>query len=305
MCRRLFSILVGLAFSATCAIGRADDRFPPELVKFEALDQNPVFTASGEGHWDRQIRERGWILREADGYHLWYTGYDGSARGLRMLGYATSPDGFKWTRHAANPLDRSHWIEDMMVVKRGETYYMFAEGFRDRAHLFTSRDRVNWSRVGQLDIRKTSGEPIDEGPFGTPTAWLENDTWHLFYERRDLGVWLAASKDLDVWTNVQDEPVLTPGPEHYDEHQVALNQIIKHSGRYYAYYHGSSLNHDPGKWTTNVATSEDLIHWTKYPDNPLLPVAENKSSGILVDDGQRFRLYTMHPEVNVHFPVKR
>ena len=190
----------------------------------------------------------------------------------------------------------------MMVVKRGGTYYMFAEGFKDRAHLFTSHDRVRWRRAGELDVRMTTGQQIEKGPYGTPTAWLENDTWHLFYERRDLGIWLATSKDLQIWTNVQDHPVLTPGPSDYDEHLVALNQIVKYKGRYYAYYHGSSRNHSPGLWTTNVATSDDLIHWTKYSHNPLLPVEENKSSGILVRDERRFRLYTMHPQVHVHFP---
>jgi hypothetical protein len=33
-----------------------------------------------------------------------------------------------------------------------------------------------------------------------------------------------------------------------------------------------------------------------------LPVSENKSSGIVVHDGERWRLYTMHPEVYLHMP---
>jgi len=38
-----------------------------------------------------------------------------------------------------------------------------------------------------------------------------------------------------------------------------------------------------------------LIHWEKYAGNPLLPTVDNKSSGIVVPDGDKFRLYTMHP----------
>ena len=281
-------LIFSLAFTNTTA---AETLFPNELVHFEPSETNPVFSGRGKGHWDVRIRERGWILREADSYHMWFTGYDGSKHGLRMLGYATSHDGLHWVRHGDEPLDRTNWIEDMIVVKHGGTYYMFAEGFKDQAHLFTSRDRVHWMRVG----------PIDPGPFGTPTVWLENNIWHLYYERRDLGIWLATSNDLRIWTNVQDEPVLTPGPNIYDEHLVAMNQIVKHDGRYYAYYHGSSRNR-PGIWTTNVAVSEDLIHWTKYSRNPIRPAEENKSSGILVRDEHGFRLYTMHPEVHVHFP---
>jgi len=46
--------------------------------------------------------------------------------------------------------------------------------------------------------------------------------------------------------------------------------------------------------------SDDLIHWRKYPGNPI--VDADKSSGIVIDDGQQYRLYTMHPDVRVYFP---
>ncbi len=276
--------------------------FPPELVDFAPYTANPVFTAQGTGHWDVRIRERGWILKEGDTYKMWFTGHEGKRGGLMMLGYATSPDGLNWTRHAGNPVYREHWTEDMMVIKHDAVYYMFAEGLHDRAQLLTSQDGVTWTRLGQLDVRLTNGRPINPGPYGTPTAWLENGVWYLFYERRDLGVWLATSKDLKVWTNVQDEPVLSLGPDNYDKDQIALNQIVKYGGRYYAYYHGLGRGASPRGWCTAVATSTDLIHWEKYPGNPLFPLKENKSSGILVHDGKQFRLYTMHNEVHVHFP---
>lgn len=283
------------------AVRADDDLFPRELVRFEPYAENPIFTARGPGHWDVRIRERGWILREGETYHLWFTGYDDTREGLKMLGYATSKDGLTWTRHPKNPVYRRHWVEDMMVLKHNGTYYMFAEGRNDQAHLLTSPDGIRWKRLGRLDVRDTIGKPIEPGPYGTPTAWLENGTWHLFYERRDRGVWLATSKDMKVWRNVQDEPVLRPGPGEYDKKLIALNQIVKHKGRYYAYYHGTAARETPSLWTTNVAVSDDLVHWKKYTGNPLFPARENKSSGILVHDGERFRLYTMHDEVHVHF----
>ncbi len=274
--------------------------FPPELVEFVPGPNNPVFTAAGPGHWDVKIRERGWILREEKTYHLWYTGYDGTREGIRQLGYATSPDGLHWTRHADNPLVAGHWVEDMMVVHQGDTYYMFAEGLHDQAQLLTSKDRVHWNREGTLDIRTTNHQPLTPGPFGTPTAWLEHGVWHLFYERGDAGVWLATSGDLKVWTNVQDEPVLSPGPDGYDRHMIALNQIVKYQGQYFAYYHGSGSQQSPRTWTTNVARSSDLVHWQKYARNPL--VEGNKSSGIVVGDGRQLRLFTTHDQVDVYVP---
>ncbi|MGD9648823.1 MAG: hypothetical protein AB7U73_24135, partial [Pirellulales bacterium] len=95
--------------------------FPAELVRFVPYDGNPVFTGAGPDHWDVKIRERGWILREADGYRMWYTGYDGTREGRKLLGLATSDDGLEWTRWPANPLDREHWIEDMQVLRHEGT----------------------------------------------------------------------------------------------------------------------------------------------------------------------------------------
>lgn len=284
----------------------ADDqapKFPAELVHFAPYRGNPVFQ-SATGQWDARIRERGWIMRDDGIYKLWYTGYDGTQEGVRQLGYATSVDGISWKRHPGNPLLKDVWVEDMMVVKHEGKYHMFAEGRLDRAHQLVSANGIDWTPLGKLEVRLKNGKPISDGPYGTPTVWVENGTWHLFYERNDLGVWLATSRDRQVWHNVQDEPVLTPGPAAYDRDLIALNQIIKHKGRYYAYYHGSAkAGSAKGLWSTGVATSTDLRHWEKYPGNPLQPVAENKSSGIVLPDGNKFRLYTMHPDVKLHLPV--
>ena len=217
----------------------------------------------------------------------------------KHLGYATSPDGLTWTRYAGNPIHTAGWVEDMSVIKSGATYYMFAEGRDDIAHLLVSTDRIHWQERGPLDIRYANGKPLSKGAYGTPTIWKENNVWYLFYERDDEAVWLASSKDLTVWTNVQDEPILKKGPEPYDQYGVAMNQVIKHNGRYYGYYHATAYK-DWREWTTNVAVSTDLIHWKKYPHNPI--VGPDHSSGILVPDGPTYRLYTMHPAVNIYVP---
>ena len=298
---RITNLLI--VFCLATAVGYADNEFPQELTKFVPDDRNPIFTAAGPGHWDVKIRERGWILREGDLWKMWYTGYDGSRTGQKMLGYATSTDGFVWKRHANNPIYSDVWVEDVCVIPHDGLYYMFAEGAEDRAQLLTSRDGLKWERIGRLDVRLVNGDPIPDGPYGTPTAWFENGTWNLFYERGDRGIWLARSTDTKIFTNVQDEPVIQPGPDEYDFNQIAMNQIVRHQGRYYAVLHGAKRSEDPSRptlWSTGLACSTDLIHWKKFPGNPLRPIAENKSSGLLIFDGDRFRFYTMHNEVHVH-----
>jgi hypothetical protein len=284
------------------AAGGQDDgkAFPRGLVEWTPAAKNPVFQGAGDDAWDRKIRERGYILVEDGTYRLWYTGYNEDRSRTMSLGHATSPDGLTWTRDPANPIFDRSWVEDVCVVRDGGRYVMFAEGKGDIAHQLISPDGLHWEDLGSLDIRTTVGDPISPGPYGTPTAWFEDGTWYLFYERGDQGVWLATSRNRRVWTNTQDTPVLTMGPEPYDRHAVAMNQVIKRDGVYYAFYH--ACDHKPWKvWTTCIARSRDLVHWEKYPGNPI--IGNNCSSAILVETPQGDRLYTMHPDVKVFVPA--
>ncbi len=91
------------------------------------------------------------------------------------------------------------------------------------------------------------------------------------------------------------------GPELYDQFAVAVDQVIEFKGRYYAYYHASEYK-DWHEWSSCVAMSKDMVHWKKYAGNPIM--RDNKSSPILVFDGSAYRLYTMHPDVCVHYVKK-
>jgi len=292
--RRVSIPLTALILAVGIGAARADDA-PWRLVDWKPVVDGPVFEATGKDTWDNKIRERGFILIDDQGtYNLWYTGYNFDRAQTMSLGRATSSDGLHWTRDSANPIFDKLWTEDVCVVRHNGIYHMFAEGKGDIAHRLTSSDGVHWTDHGPLDVRLTNGEPIPPGPYGTPTAWFEDGLWRLFYERRDAGVWYATSRDMKVWTNVRDEPVLSPGPEPYDKTMIAANQVVRRDGYYYTFYHALA---EPGSrvWNTCVARSKDLIHWEKYPGNPI--IAGNRSSAVLVETPQGDRLYTMHPAV--------
>lgn len=285
-----------------CFVACGED-LPVQSIVFEPVSENPVFAAA-DGKWDAKIRERGWILKDESGWKLWYTGYDPDQQPPSMsLGLATSSDGIKWHRSSQHPIVGEFWIEDIMVVKRLDEYFMFAEGAQDQSQLLKSTDGVHWDRVGTLDVRLTNGHPIPAGPFGTPTAFFEDGVWSLFYERRDAGIWLARSTDMKTWTNVADEPLVLPGPETFDSRMIAMNQVIRIGGIYVAVLHGTGSPEKPRQWCTYLATSRDLVHWSKDVRGPLRPTSENKSSGQLVHDGQQWRLYTMHDKVDLHLPM--
>ena len=297
----LLAVVAGLSAAPRLRASSPDaSLFPRELTDWVPYERNALFAGTSAGTWDREIRERGFILREGDTWKLWYTGYDSRKSETKSLGYATSPDGIRWTRYPKNPIFAGVWTEDVFVLKHDGAYQMFAEGVNDIAHRLTSPDGIHWEEKGSLDIRRNSGEPISAGPYGTPTVWIEGGTFYLFYEREDKGIWLATSKDMAVWTNVQDEPVIALGPDAYDRQAVALNQVVRYKGRYYGVYHANADAEGKAPWTTCLAASDDLVHWTKYAGNPV--IRSDDSSGILVDDGKRLRLYTMHPAVKLWLP---
>ena len=282
----------------------SEAEFAKEMVEFVPYEHNPLFNGTDSDTWDSHIRERGFILFEEGIYKMWYTGYKGGDSDPKSLGYATSGDGISWTRYAQNPIFSQKWTEDMFVMKYEGIYYMYAEGNNDIAHLLTSADGISWEEQGDLVILTVRGDTI-QGPYGTPSVLVEDGEWYLFYEQNDEAIWLATSNNLKTWTNVQDEPILNTGPERYDSGAVASNQVIIYKGKYYMYYHGSNdagwaIPGATSLWTSNVAMSTDLVHWVKYPKNPV--VEGDHSSPIIVPVGNKYRLYTMHNEVWLYFP---
>ncbi len=293
-------ILAMLCAETESVVLYADDISVP-FMKWKGSAANPLFTGR-PGKWDQLIRERGWVMKDGDTWKLWYTGYSSEQQPLTMkMGYATSEDGISWKRWSNDPIFDEVWTEDMMIVKQDGRWFMFAEGARDQPQLLESDDGIHWVHIGKLDVRRKNGDPIKPGPYGTPTVLIKDNIWHLFYERRDAGIWLAHSADRKVWTNVSDDPLIVPGPGAYDALMIAMNQVVKIGDCYYAVLHGTGTPQKPRQWCTYFAQSRDLMQWTKLSRGPVLPVKGNKSSGMLVHDGTAWRLYTMHARMDVWF----
>lgn len=64
----------------------ADEEFPSEMVDFKPYENNPVFSGTNSDTWDRQIRERVYILKEDNLYRMWYSGYNGGDSTEKHLG---------------------------------------------------------------------------------------------------------------------------------------------------------------------------------------------------------------------------
>jgi hypothetical protein len=101
------------------AIGLA---FSSDGVTWTGYDRNidgradPVLSGSGSG-WDKNYVSRCTVLKVGNSYHMWYSGGDGSMD--QGIGYATSNDGFTWTKDPNNPIFH---INDGVSWRSGRSY---------------------------------------------------------------------------------------------------------------------------------------------------------------------------------------
>jgi beta-fructofuranosidase len=98
--------------------------------------------------------------------------------------------------------------------------------------------------------------------------------WHVFFQHNPAeALWgnmtwgHAVSRDLIHWQTLPN--AIRPGPGHYDQAGIYTGSIIAAQGGYWAFYTSVSSIH-PLRQTQSLATSQDLITWSKYENNPLI-----------------------------------
>jgi len=130
-------------------------------------------------------------------YRMWYSA--GQQYEPNAIGYATSPDGVRWTKWPSNPIFvanpskewEQHKVTACQVIPHGQGYIMFYIGFRDehRAHigLACSRDGIgNWQRHPNNPIIFPTKGSWDENACYKPFAIYEQpaNRWVLWYNGR-------------------------------------------------------------------------------------------------------------------------
>jgi predicted GH43/DUF377 family glycosyl hydrolase len=132
-------------------------------------------------------------------YRMWYSG--GEQFEPNAIGYATSSDGLKWTRHDKNPIFRpdpkNAWEKDRVtacqVVKQGDWHLMFYIGFRDQHHaqigVARSKDGItDWQRHKANPIIRPGEGKWDADAVYKPFAIFDGKRWLLWYNGRRGGV---------------------------------------------------------------------------------------------------------------------
>lgn len=123
----------------------------------------------------------------------------------------------------------------------------------------------------------------DGGTLNVPFVWIEKGEsrpWRMLYRGGNLNIMprsyaqigLATSMDGVTWERVDTQGVPMTGPALamptaavWDGTSFDFGSCIKVDGVYYLYYSTIVTS----KRRTGLATSTDLINWTRHPENPL------------------------------------
>jgi predicted GH43/DUF377 family glycosyl hydrolase len=208
---------------------------------FHFYEGNPVLQHSGNIQWDAIYIDPGGMIYKDGLFHMFFNGINGFPASIGV-GYATSTDGYHWTRQVNEPILRASNLRGTHLIGN---------------NLFVTSTLVEDDGTWVLYFYTLSG-----GTFNGPG---------------DIGR-ATASSPTGPWT-IDPEPLLSPGASgEWDDVQVNGPNVLKTDNGYIMYYdgHGSESTSRIG-----MATSSDGIHWTKYNDPATTEPAFAESDPVL------------------------
>lgn len=129
-------------------------------------------------------------------FKMWYSG--GEQYEPDAIGYATSKDGLKWTKHDNNPIfmadPNRNWeqykVTACQIIKRKNDYLMFYIGFHNidfaQIGMARSKDGISgWERYEKNPIISPTPRTWDSSATYKPFVIQEKQRWMLWYNGRN------------------------------------------------------------------------------------------------------------------------
>ncbi len=187
----------------------------------------------------------------------------------------------------------SHAVDGPVPFCHDGQYYMTYigwDGIGYQTGLAGSADLVHWQKEGLIFGRGPRGSVTeynaaltgilrDNELYGPGTLRRVDGrfvgVYHAYprpgYEEGAAVIGLCWSEDLRRWE--AGAPILYPQEgAAWERGGLYKAWLLEHGGIYYLFY--NAKDRTEGAWVeqTGVATSRDLVHWERYPGNPVLPV---------------------------------
>jgi hypothetical protein len=206
----------------------------------------------------------------------------------------------RWSRSDINPISRPGYTFGNIVWDASAAVWRYFTHYQtdNKIYQATSTDRRNFG-ANTLALDLGAGGAWDDTAIGVPFVWCEvgqTRPWRMFYRGLSAAgitsLGLATSTDGITWERKDTagatltDAVLPAAPSgfgYWDYHDIDFGSIIKVGNTYYLYY--DRINTPTRK--TGLATSTDLVTWTKHASNPLyIGTVGPDILGATVDDNQ-------------------
>jgi predicted GH43/DUF377 family glycosyl hydrolase len=198
------------------------------------------------------------------------------------------------------------------IADNPDVWYMSFIGFNGKGYnsfVVESRDLVHWTNP-QLAMGFGKEGEFDYG--GCVIGAYLYDSWDIkaprtirkkddkyqtlygcyprqgAYELPPGNEGIAASSDGLHWTRVSSEPALSVYQKDCKEwEKLSIYQpwLVEHDGAYYNFYNAGSGKTEQ----TGLALSNDLIHWVRYPFNPVVGNRPDHYDATMAADPKVFR----------------
>jgi len=155
-------------------------------------------------------------------------------------------------------------IEDGKLILDGQRACLIAHRRFDHLKLPFPTNRY----VSPINYRPPAGN------FGDPIPFFWKGQYHVFYLRggQPRCTWEhIVSTDLIHWRELPAALKPSGPPDGFDGGNMATGSVIEKDGIFHIFYCGQNLKNPRGYESVLHATSPDLIHWTKHPEDRIDP----------------------------------
>ena len=272
---------------------------------FQFHEENPVLPHRARPSWDSQFIDPGAMVYHQGQFHMFFNGISRFPAPVGV-GYATSIDGFEWTRQSEEPVLSAEAMNSTNLL--GSNLFVTSALVEPDGtwilYFYTLGD-TGFNGAGEIG-RATAPAPtgpwtldpepvLSPGPNGAwddiqvagPNVLKSGDTYLMYYDAAGDGsqsmIGMATSMDGVQWEKHNDpatedqafaesDPVLEVSSEGWDSKRVIDPNVIVTLEGYEMIYLATSGSGKfaPGEFAFGLATSTDGIQWTKSDMNPLL-----------------------------------
>lgn len=231
---------------------------------------NPILSPGSPGSWDDVLVSFPCVMKTADRFLMWYTGYDGSDYNI---GRAVSTDGVNWTKDA-DPVIRSGSIVPYAadgvlkasIIRSPDGFQAWVAG-RDglivRILYYTSPDSRNWTPGASGPVLDVGAPGAWDSGYVFPCSVIRNgDLYQMWYigehaATHETGLGYATSSNGVSWTRYAGNPVFT-GVSGSWENGLDFAHVMYRGGQYQMFYGGYG---SPAKF--GFAVSSDGVNWNR------------------------------------------